>query len=192
MSSGPIIIGYDGSPVADHAIREAAALLGPRPALVVVVWESGAAYETLGGGAMLAVPVDLGGAALTDQAMYEGAQHLASKGATLAAEAGFDAEGYVAADDPSVAKTLVRLAGERAPRRWSSGRADTAAWRSSCSEQHVTPGARARPLSRRGGRPARALIAGVGLRVTECASRATSSGSCSPGCGWRSATPSPR
>ena len=45
VSSGPIIIGYDGSPVADHAIREAAALLGPRPALVVVVWESGAAVR---------------------------------------------------------------------------------------------------------------------------------------------------
>ncbi len=113
MSSGPIIIGYDGSPVADHAIREAAALLGPRPALVVVVWESGAAYETLGAGEMLAVPVDLGTAALTDQAMYAGAQQLASRGAALAAEVGFEAEGYVAADDPSVAKTLVRLAGER-------------------------------------------------------------------------------
>ena len=113
MSSGPIIIGYDGSPVADHAIREAAALLGPRPALVVVVWESGAAYETLGAGEMMAVPVDLGTAALTDKAMYAGAQQLASRGAALAAEVGFDAEGYVAADDPSVAKTLVRLAGER-------------------------------------------------------------------------------
>lgn len=113
MSSGPIIIGYDGSPVADHAIREAATLLGPRAALVVVVWESGAAYETLGGSDMLPVPIDFGAAARTDQAMYEGAQQLASKGATLAAEAGFDAEGYVAADDPSVAKTLVRLAAER-------------------------------------------------------------------------------
>jgi nucleotide-binding universal stress UspA family protein len=113
VSSGPIIIGYDGSPVADHAIREAAALLGPRPALVVVVWESGAAYETLGAGEMLAVPVDLGTAALTDQAMYEGAQRLASRGAMLAAEVGFEAEGLVVADDPSVAETLVQLAAER-------------------------------------------------------------------------------
>ena len=113
MSSGPIIIGYDGSPVADHAIREAAALLGPRPALVVVVWESGAAYETLGGAEMLAIPVDLGTAALADQAMYEAAQRLASRGAALAAEAGFDAEGFVAAADPSVAGALVELAIER-------------------------------------------------------------------------------
>lgn len=113
MSSGPIIIGYDGSPVADHAIREAAALLGPRPALVVVVWESGAAYETLGASEMLAVPVDLGTAALADQAMYEGARRMASRGTRLAMEAGFEAEGLAVADEASVAATLVRLAGER-------------------------------------------------------------------------------
>ncbi len=113
MSSGLIIVGYDGSPVADHAIREAAALLGPRPALVVVVWESGAAYEAHGGDVMLAVPVDLATAGVTDQARYEGAQRLASRGAALAAEVGFDAEGLVAAQDLSVAETLVQLAGER-------------------------------------------------------------------------------
>ena len=113
MSPGPIIIGYDGSSVADHAIREAAALLGPRPALVVVVWESGAAYETLGGAEMLAVPVDLGTAALTDQAMYEGARQMAARGTRLAAEAGFDAEGLAVADEASVAKTLIRVARER-------------------------------------------------------------------------------
>ena len=107
MSSGLIIVGYDGSPVADHAIREAAALLGPRPALVVVVWESGAAYEAHGGDVMLAVPVDLATAGGTDQARYEGAQRLASRGAALAAE------GFVAAEDLSVAETLVQLAGER-------------------------------------------------------------------------------
>jgi len=113
VSPGPVIIGYDGSSVADHAIREAAALLGPRPALVVVVWESGAAYETLGGAEMLAVPIDLGTAALTDQAMYEGARQMASRGTRLAVEAGFDAEGLAAADEASVARTLVRLARER-------------------------------------------------------------------------------
>ena len=47
VPSGPVLIGYDGSPSADHALREAAALFGRRQALVVVVWEAGAAYETL-------------------------------------------------------------------------------------------------------------------------------------------------
>ena len=113
MSSGPIIIGYDGSSVADHAIREAAALLGPRPALVVVVWEPGVAYETLGGADMLAVPLDLGMAALTDQAIYEGARQLAARGTRLAAGAGFEAEGLAVADEATVARTLGRVAGER-------------------------------------------------------------------------------
>jgi nucleotide-binding universal stress UspA family protein len=62
---------------------------------------------------MLAVPIDLGTAALTDQAMYEGARQMASRGTRLATEAGFDAEGLAAADEASVARTLVRLAGER-------------------------------------------------------------------------------
>jgi hypothetical protein len=39
MASSPIVIGYDGSPASDHAVREAGALLDGREALVVVVRE---------------------------------------------------------------------------------------------------------------------------------------------------------
>jgi nucleotide-binding universal stress UspA family protein len=113
MASGPVLVGYDGSPAADHALREAAALLGPRPALVAVVWEAGAAYETLEGPAIPPAPIDLRTAALTDQAMQEGARQLAQRGARLAAELGFEAEGIAVADDVTVAETLVRLARER-------------------------------------------------------------------------------
>lgn len=113
MPSGPILFGYDGSPAADHALREAAALLGPRPALVVVVWEAGAAYATLEGPMIPAAAIDLGTAALADQAMYEGARLMADRGAGLAAEVGFEAEGLTVADDVTVGKTLVRLARER-------------------------------------------------------------------------------
>lgn len=113
MPSGPVIIGYDGSAIADHAIREAAELLGRRPALVVVVWEAGAAYETLGGSDLQAVPMDIGAAAVADQAMYDGARHMASRGARFATDAGFDAEGLAVADEVSVAETLIRLAVER-------------------------------------------------------------------------------
>jgi nucleotide-binding universal stress UspA family protein len=113
VPSGPILIGYDGSPAADHALREAAALLGPRQALVVVVWEAGAAYETLEVPAIPAAPIDLRTAALTDQAMYEGARGMAHRGARLAAELGFEAASLTVADDVTVAKTLVRLARER-------------------------------------------------------------------------------
>ena len=113
MPSGPILIGYDGSPSADHALREAAALLGPRHALVVVVWEAGAAYETLEVATIPAAAIDLRTAALTDEALYEGARRTADRGARLATELGFEAEGLSVADEATVAKTLVRLAHER-------------------------------------------------------------------------------
>jgi nucleotide-binding universal stress UspA family protein len=113
VPSGPILIGYDGSPAADHALREAAALLGPRPALVVVVWEAGSAYATLEGPEIPAAPIDLRTAALADEAMYEGARLMADRGARLAAELGFEAESLTVADDVTVGKTLVRLARER-------------------------------------------------------------------------------
>jgi hypothetical protein len=45
MSSGPVIIGFDGTPVAERAVHEAAGLLAPRRALVVVVWEAGRAFD---------------------------------------------------------------------------------------------------------------------------------------------------
>lgn len=113
MPAGPVLIGYDGSPAADHALREAAALLVPRQALVVVVWEAGAAYETLEVPTIPAAPIDLRTAALTDQAMYEGARQLAHRGARLAADLGLEAESLAVADDVTVAETLVRLARER-------------------------------------------------------------------------------
>ena len=113
VPSGPILIGYDGSPSADHALREAAALFGRRQALVVVVWEAGAAYETLDVPTIPSAPIDLRTAALADQAIHEGARQLADRGARLASELGFEAEGLTVADDVTVAKTLVRLARER-------------------------------------------------------------------------------
>jgi nucleotide-binding universal stress UspA family protein len=113
VPSGPILIGYDGSPAADHALREAAALLGPRSALVVVVWEAGASYATLEGPEIPAAPIDLRTAALADQALYEGARQMANSGARLAAEVGFEAESLTVADEVTVGKTLVQLAHER-------------------------------------------------------------------------------
>jgi nucleotide-binding universal stress UspA family protein len=116
VRSHPIIIGYDGSPAAEHAVRTAGELLGARPAVVVVVWEPGAAFEVaeiptatdLG-----APPIDIRSAVEVDQAMQERAQNLARHGAELARQAGFDAEGLAVADEVSVAETIVRIAKER-------------------------------------------------------------------------------
>jgi nucleotide-binding universal stress UspA family protein len=117
MRTGPVVIGYDGSPASEHAVREAGGLLGPRPGLVVVVWEAGAAFEmlelptsTVG---MPPVPIDIRAAVEVDHALYERAQRLAQQGAALAREAGFEAEGLAVADEVTVADTLVRLAHER-------------------------------------------------------------------------------
>ena len=109
-----IVLGYDGSPASDHAIRSSRALLAPRPLLVVVVWEPDVAYELpQSPDAFDLAPLTVVNAAETDQALYEGAQRLTSKGTAVAREAGWDADGVTVADEETVADTLVRVAEER-------------------------------------------------------------------------------
>jgi nucleotide-binding universal stress UspA family protein len=112
-----ILIGFDGSPASEHAIRVAGPLLAPRSALVVSVWEAGTAFEmaelpamSIG---MAQVPVDVRTATEIDQAMQERAQRMAQRGAEIAQEAGFGAEALAVADEITVAETLVRVAQER-------------------------------------------------------------------------------
>lgn len=113
MPDGPVLIGYDGSESADRAVAEAGALLGPRTALVAVVWEAGMAYETLAVATIPAAPIDYGAAAVADQAMEDVARRTAERGVERARAAGFDAEGVAVADMGGVGTTLLRLAEER-------------------------------------------------------------------------------
>ncbi|MDX6672060.1 MAG: hypothetical protein QOI91_2423, partial [Solirubrobacteraceae bacterium] len=112
MAPAPILIGYDGSPASEHAVREAGALLAPRPALVVVVWEAGMGFlvSSLPAGTLdiPPAPIDVRAALEVEDAMYERAQRLAEQGARQAREAGLDAEGLTVADEASVADTLLR------------------------------------------------------------------------------------
>lgn len=117
MGSGPVLIGFDGSPAAERALRESAALLQPRRALVVVVWEAGRAFDLM---EIPSVSLDLPPAGLdvrtafeVDQAMYEQAQRLAQQGAALARELGLDADGLAVADEVTVPDTLLRVAKEQ-------------------------------------------------------------------------------
>jgi nucleotide-binding universal stress UspA family protein len=113
--TGPVVIGYDGSPVADRVLAEAAGLLAPRPALVVVVWEAGRGFEAAWPvGLEAPVPVlDIRTALELEEAFYEAAERTARQGAGLAMSMGLQAESLVVADDISVADTLIRVARER-------------------------------------------------------------------------------
>lgn len=117
MSRRTVVVGFDGSPAAERAVREAGALLAPRPALVVVVWEAGRAFDLVDipAGVLESPPatLDVRTALELDEALYESAQRLAQHGAALAREAGLDAEGLAVADELAVADTLIRLVEEQ-------------------------------------------------------------------------------
>jgi nucleotide-binding universal stress UspA family protein len=113
---GPVVIGYDGSAVSERALQEAAALLAPRPALVVVVWEPGRAFEAALSPLAMEFPlpaVDLRTAFELDRAAYEAAERTAQQGAARARSMGLPADALVVADETTVAETLVRVAGEQ-------------------------------------------------------------------------------
>ena len=112
MTLGPVVIGYDGSPAADRALREVADLLPGRSALVVTVWEPGAAF-TLAEPMFVPAPIDIRVAQEVDEALYDQARHLAEQGAARLRELGLDADGLAVADTLTIPETLVRLARER-------------------------------------------------------------------------------
>jgi nucleotide-binding universal stress UspA family protein len=116
-SDAPLLIAYDGSETAKHAVREAGRLFGSTAALVVTVWEPGLAYESsmpTAGLEMPPVPVDVQGAREVEQELHENARRTAQEGATLAQSAGLEAEGLAVADEVHVADAIVSLARERA------------------------------------------------------------------------------
>jgi nucleotide-binding universal stress UspA family protein len=116
---GPVLIAYDGSRASEHALREAAELLEGSPALVVVVWKAGLAFELIELPAssigLPPAPLDIGAALEVDRRLYEAAQEGAARAVALARELGLEAEPLVVAEEPEVpvAETLVRLARER-------------------------------------------------------------------------------
>ncbi len=116
MGSGPVIFGYDGSDLAEHAVREAGSLFANKQALIVSVWEAGRAFEVASSPLRAfetpVAPLDEHTAFEVDQAMYDDANQLAGRGAAVAREGGFEADALAGADNKTVAETLVRLATE--------------------------------------------------------------------------------
>jgi nucleotide-binding universal stress UspA family protein len=113
VTNDSIVIAYDGSENARHAIAVAARELGPRPAEVVHAWEPLASATS-----RLAIYAVAFGASAGEEVALEAerARAVADEGATIARDAGFDAKAITLRSDGPVAHAIVEYVGERAPR----------------------------------------------------------------------------
>src|SRR3954454_8869398 len=110
MPDRPIVIGFDGSPSAPLAIREAAEVLGSRPPRIRTGWDPGLAYAASVPSSLdlPAAPVDVTTATEIDDALDQRSHRLADQAVALAREAVFtSADPVVTADESNVAETLV-------------------------------------------------------------------------------------
>lgn len=98
----PVLLCFDGSDGAAAAIAAAGGLLGPRPAVVLTVWEPVAMWEPYDPATIISAPLSkLAANALgVDEVSQEIAQEKADHGVRLAEEAGFTAEGRVLRGKP--------------------------------------------------------------------------------------------
>jgi nucleotide-binding universal stress UspA family protein len=103
---GRLLICYDGSEHAKHAIRHSARLVSAKEALVVTVWQPTA---MLGGLAWAGEASMVNGGDL-DRAVAEDAGRLADDGARIAQEAGLAAEPMAVEADEPVWKVLTEAA----------------------------------------------------------------------------------
>jgi nucleotide-binding universal stress UspA family protein len=106
-SDGPLLICYDGSEDAKHAIGTAGGLFGVRRALVLTVWQPTAGLGGFAWSGAMAPMVDF---VELDRAATEDAGRVASEGARLAKDAGLDAEAVAVEATEAVWKTIVQVA----------------------------------------------------------------------------------
>jgi nucleotide-binding universal stress UspA family protein len=106
-ADGPLILCYDGSEDARHAIRRAGGLFAGRRALVVTVWQPTTAHGGLGIAGETAGMIDL---FALDRAAAKAADRLADEGARLARDAGLLAEPVAVQAAGPVWKTIIELA----------------------------------------------------------------------------------
>jgi nucleotide-binding universal stress UspA family protein len=112
----PVLVAYDASPEAEAALREAVALFGHRPLIVVSVWEPGLAAMTMApppgeiGMGYMPDPTDV---AAVDRAQSDHATSAAEAGAGVARGLGATVEALAVPDSVDVAETLASIAEER-------------------------------------------------------------------------------
>jgi nucleotide-binding universal stress UspA family protein len=109
--AGLVIIGYDGSGDAQHAVDVAAGVLGPETALVINVWQgslAAAAGSSPLGGPVAPTPEE-------NQRLERAALQIAEEGAARARDAGLPAEADVrrGASPDEIATVLLNAAEER-------------------------------------------------------------------------------
>lgn len=111
----PAVVAYDGSAEAQAAVRQAVALLGHRPLVVVTVWEPGLAALALtpSAGEVTYMPPDPAAMAALDRAESDHARHVAEAGASLARGLGATAEALPVRDEVDAAETLASIAEQR-------------------------------------------------------------------------------
>jgi nucleotide-binding universal stress UspA family protein len=109
-TSGPVLIAFDGSPGAEHAIEAAGALLGDREVVVLTVWEP--LVVTLTHNAAALVGAGMLPSDDADSQMELQALAVAQHGAGLARDAGFDATARWEADSGTIADAIIAVATE--------------------------------------------------------------------------------
>jgi nucleotide-binding universal stress UspA family protein len=106
-ADGPLLLCYDGSDHATHAIQRAGALFAGRHALVVTVWQPPShvgSLSWLGGAASTATFVE------ADRAAAVRGARLANEGARIAEEAGLSAESAAVEANGPVWTTILEIA----------------------------------------------------------------------------------
>ena len=104
---GPLLIGYDGSEHAKHAIASAAGLLAAKDAIVLTVWQP---VSDVGAFAWYGAGPNMVNFAELDRAGAEAGGRVAEEGAQIAREAGLRAEAIAIEATPPVWKTIVDTA----------------------------------------------------------------------------------
>jgi nucleotide-binding universal stress UspA family protein len=108
MPDAPLLLCYDGSDDAKHAIEEAASLFGSRRALVLSVWQDASAVP-----AFMWASGSVGGFDELFAAARDGAVRVADEGAALAVAAGLTAEPLVGEAKGPTWQTIVETAAAR-------------------------------------------------------------------------------
>lgn len=106
-SDGPLLICYDGSDDAKHAIESAGGLLADRPALVVTVWQPTASLD---GFAWSGVSAGVDNFVELDRAAAEAGGRAAAEGVRIAKDAGLEGEPVAIKAAGPVWKTIVETA----------------------------------------------------------------------------------